>query len=802
MKDDSHSRDHSSVPPLRFSSEALLQQAIAGLLNRMPDATGVQILQGALELGKDIVFFMGGAFDERIPCACVIKNTRISGEAGASTGARTIFNQAQQAFDSPYIDENGQEVFVERVYIITPFTMPQATVLSIKGLLGRHRGQVRFIGGTELLDLFRRYWPSYVSEEASVLERHLVQTHDKLEDEDAITAVASQYHLGHITQSLKAVYVPQRFHKDLRSFRVTRHLSILSLDPDQLRRELTGLDLNIYRDRLKTLRRSLDFLGGSAISSAVKRRARTLKKVVERLTSQLDTTWASAMTVAHAGRDWRNDETLGTRMPDTSHIERSIAALRHDHHGLIVALEDALDKYSKLLPLTAEEAIKLFKDTTFLECCAFADHAIDVAQDAIEVSTHHRLNFSSDLMTQFGGSILIVGAPGFGKTSFCRWHALHDIEAFNCGSHVLPVYVPLQIFARADIPNFDRLVEGAGLSALLTRTGDGTAALRVRLYLDGLDEVPQDNKRDELLRVVRDATALDDRYQVIVTARDYVHSPFLDWLPRVSLSGFEADDINEFVIKWLDGAAERRDLFFRQFAAAPALKPLMQVPLLATLIMLVFRQTGKLPEHKTRLYELSIDLLSGGWDAAKGILRKTLFGQRVKVAVLTALAARSHRAGQHLFDTAVVQAAVAERAGFLADSWQLLCDELIEDGLLTLSGGLVQFSHLSFQEFLTAKDFIGDAEPTRMRHALYALFVGNDRWKEVVEFYVALSGKPLETSRWIVNEFSGYAPQYGDVGLRALRSVLDSVSQTFPEVSTGELGVRHTHDPVGGGGGV
>ena len=86
----------------RFDSEGLLQQAIAGLLRRMPNVTGVQILQGAQEYGKDVIFYVPGLADTLL-CACVVKNTVISGQVSSTSGARTVFLQAQQALDTPHV---------------------------------------------------------------------------------------------------------------------------------------------------------------------------------------------------------------------------------------------------------------------------------------------------------------------------------------------------------------------------------------------------------------------------------------------------------------------------------------------------------------------------------------------------------------------------------------------------------------------------------------------------------------------------------------------------------------------------
>jgi len=129
-----------------FPSERVLQQALAKLLSRIPDHTGVQILQGSNEIGKDLIFYTPAPFGKKDLNACVVKNTKITGNA--QTGARTVYNQAQQALDTPVLDENGREQPVKRVFIITPYGIPPATTASIMGALRRNGDEVQFIGGT------------------------------------------------------------------------------------------------------------------------------------------------------------------------------------------------------------------------------------------------------------------------------------------------------------------------------------------------------------------------------------------------------------------------------------------------------------------------------------------------------------------------------------------------------------------------------------------------------------------------------------------------------------------------------
>src|SRR5215216_1379518 len=134
----------------RFSSEKLLQQALAGLLLRMPNVTEVQILQGPLEAGKDLVFRYHGGFGESILCACVVKNKKITGTVEKRSGAQVVMFQARQAFLIPHPDGLGRVTPVEKVYVITPYEITPEAVASIRGEMP---GPVKFIGGSNLFDL-------------------------------------------------------------------------------------------------------------------------------------------------------------------------------------------------------------------------------------------------------------------------------------------------------------------------------------------------------------------------------------------------------------------------------------------------------------------------------------------------------------------------------------------------------------------------------------------------------------------------------------------------------------------------
>ena len=129
-----------------FPSEEILRQAVAALLTRVPGVSGVQITHGSQECGKDIVFNLPGIL-ENILCACVVKNTRITGDVGSSVGARTVYLQVEQAFDTAVDTPNGQQCSIERVYVVTPYPLSPSAVKSISGKLRSRSGNIVFLDG-------------------------------------------------------------------------------------------------------------------------------------------------------------------------------------------------------------------------------------------------------------------------------------------------------------------------------------------------------------------------------------------------------------------------------------------------------------------------------------------------------------------------------------------------------------------------------------------------------------------------------------------------------------------------------
>jgi hypothetical protein len=251
------------------------------------------------------------------------------------------------------------------------------------------------------------------------------------------------------------------------------------------------------------------------------------------------------------------------------------------------------------------------------------------------------------------------------------------------------------------------------------------------------------------MEVVRDGTERRSDIQCIVTSRDYLGGPWLSWITRVSLSSVSAKEMRELANNWLAHSDKKVEAFFQELACLPGIEAMTWTPLLATLTILVYKQTGRLPESRARLYELFVDLLSGGWDLAKGVLRKTRFTRDVKKKILATLAYNVHRKGWRTFrETALRDAATRVLGTATGKVVAAMRMEFLNDSILLEAGRFLQFRHLSFQEFLAARYCAIQPKDTRIRYAVKQLLGSNDWWRSVVVFYGAITGA-REFQAWL-----------------------------------------------------
>ena len=734
-----------------FPSEHVLQQALAKLLSKITNHTGVQILQGSSELGKDIIFYTPAAFGQKDLNACVVKNTKITGSASANVGARTVFNQAQQALDTPLLDENGREQRVKRVFIITPHPIPQQTIASISGAIRASTDQVQFISGTSLLELFKAHWPEYLAEEFSLIQTYADDLAQAAAGAKELEGLSFQYQLGTVHTSIKRVYVQPHFHRFVRSYSLRPLCEALPerFLPDSLSTEASLNSIKAEAQKISGFIRTITDWG--LCTEANRGKART---AINQFVDAITKAWGLAV----SGRAARTKgaplqaESFAVKLSNVDELNKLLRLMRTAVDAALTGLNESLKSVrQRMAEDRSAEGPALGKVEDIVNKL---DEISRISGPSCMSEEDERgSTFTSTAVTDYGGSLFVVAPAGFGKTTFCRWHALNDLEKLlHENSGTLPVYVPLHQVSIEHKDFREAFLQHAGKSALLPRDSQ-VRCDRTRVYLDGLDEVPSQEEQKQIARMSQAATRSDSTLQVIITARDYVYGPWMTWLPRIHLSGFGEEQVRELVSNWLEKNPTKISLFFEQLDQSPSLKEMMAIPLLATLTVLVFKQTGKLPENKTRLYDIFVDLHNGGWDLVKGVQRPSRFTAAEKMYVLKRIAANIHRAKRReMLDTDVAQ--VAENT-LRQVRWKALRDELLRDGLVIQLGSMISFAHHSFQEFLTAKYLLGDLNSAHLSTYCDEYLRGSDWWQEVLCFYIDLAGKPQETHVWLDERLRG-----------------------------------------------
>jgi predicted NACHT family NTPase len=360
--------------------------------------------------------------------------------------------------------------------------------------------------------------------------------------------------------------------------------------------------------------------------------------------------------------------------------------------------------------------------------------------------------YPDDLLDQVVEPLLITAPAGYGKTSFCKWNAINDVQQLASGaSSTIPVYVPLHQLATSTLSDpkesFFRTQEVKQLVGAAQKRHQ-----RVRLYLDGLDEVTTTEQQRRLMTLAEQLSR-DTDLQVVVTSRDYVSGVWLRWLSRVRLAELDDSRVAKLESNWLGENPKEQELFREQIHKSKSLKSLMRIPLLGTLIIAVFKKLKSLPDNRVKLYEIFVELMCGGWDFAKNITRESRFGLNAKMGVLTRLAGLLHSSARREAREADFEMAVKVIMPALVNRWRSLLDEVLEDGLLVRTGVTLAFSHLSFQEFLVAKD-LNDPNASRQQSVLRSFLSGDDWWREVLSFYLAMDKRPDEMEAWIVQTWN------------------------------------------------
>ena len=329
--------------------------------------------------------------------------------------------------------------------------------------------------------------------------------------------------------------------------------------------------------------------------------------------------------------------------------------------------------------------------------------------------------------------IILIGGVGSGKTTFCFREVNKLCEAYAADhSNPIPVLLAFrdlaELASNSKLPeaeNFPSFVLGKTLGGMIDADSgfleDAMQSGKAVLFFDGLDELPDMDTRQITTSWLQSIVNEYPRNRYIITSRPtgYLQSPLSGDNSHYEIAPFDDEQINLFIEQWYPLVENRvgGDSAFTKSIAAQQVKSVKAAmdakqeirdlacnPLLLTLIVVVHRYRGQLPDRVSVLYEECLGVLLSYWPKQRLKPLPVQFWQSTIVLKRIAYAMHCKRNRdtnrQHLITIIKDQLEKLDPDLDANQFFQKIClDTMVMEERGTDAYG---FYHLSFQEYLAA----------------------------------------------------------------------------------------------------
>jgi hypothetical protein len=347
--------------------------------------------------------------------------------------------------------------------------------------------------------------------------------------------------------------------------------------------------------------------------------------------------------------------------------------------------------------------------------------------------------------------LFILGKPGAGKTTFLKYIALQAVQG---NLHKIPIFVSLKAWADSGLKLMPFLVQQFEICNFPDAQPFIEHILTVGeaiVLFDGLDEVRQEGRqRAQLITVLNNFSQQYLSCQCLITCRiaatDYSFEPFT----YMEVADFTDEQMQTFAKKWFKDNPTKRKLFLKELAKDEheGLRDLGRIPLLLTLLCLAFEETMHFPARRVEVYEEALEALLKKWDTSRNIRRDDIYRKLSlgrKRQLFARVAAETFEKGDYFLRQADLAQQIVAYLQLLppADREEDIDGDVLLKAIEAQHGIFVErahriysFSHLTFQEYFTAKYIADNANHGTLDNLINQHFA-DERWREV--FLLTLS---------------------------------------------------------------
>ncbi|MDJ0580028.1 NACHT domain-containing protein [Crocosphaera sp.] len=349
--------------------------------------------------------------------------------------------------------------------------------------------------------------------------------------------------------------------------------------------------------------------------------------------------------------------------------------------------------------------------------------------------------------------LVIKGAPGSGKSMFCRYFCLsyaegklnylldkpipillelHSLKHSNLTVENLEKIL-VKVCALNDFPKADRFIT------------EGLRKGRIFLLFDGLDEV-NISARSSVIEVIKNFLDTYDKCRVIITCRTAVYqNQFFDVVDQtLDIEEFRDKQIRDFLKEWKSQMSPGKSVeqLMEQLRKRPKIMELARNPLLLTMIAYLYTDTPFiLPHSRIEFYQKATDTLLELRDQIKNIRNE--YEGKNKRRILQSLAlylSNSPQQDRREISYDIIINKLKEVLPSLnlspSDTNPIIKEICDRSGLLLrIDGGEnYKFAHLSLQEYFAAEALRGSE-----LELINKFKIDTVAWREIVKLWCGLA---------------------------------------------------------------
>lgn len=342
---------------------------------------------------------------------------------------------------------------------------------------------------------------------------------------------------------------------------------------------------------------------------------------------------------------------------------------------------------------------------------------------------------------------IVLGKPGAGKTTYLRYLTLMMLQPLSqIERRKLPIFVTLREWADKKKSLMDFIVEQFSICGFdkarpfverVLANGDCI------VLFDGLDEVSQEANQSGIIQEIKDFSDKYGENQFVISCRVAAYNRWFERFTDVEMADFNEEQIEKFIQNWFHAEPKVAHECWQKLQKSPQLKELASVPLLLTMLCIVYNRSNNFPPNRANLYEEAIDALLRDWDAERRITRDEVYRQlsiNRKKSMFARIAWGTFTENMYFVPerilTKQIEQYIEHLPGFKpeeldVDSHAVLKSIEAQHGIFVERAKRVHsFAHLTFQEYFTAKHIVDNQREGTLETLVYK-HLYDDKWKEV-----------------------------------------------------------------------